>query len=138
MASYPARIRPDGSGFVVSFRDIPEALTSGETREQALEMAHDALETAMDFYFEDRRAVPLPSKPRRGEIEITLPASLFAKVLLLNSMIEDGITPSALARKMHTTPQTVNRIVDLRHSTKIDTIGEALQAMGKRLEISIA
>ena len=55
MLSYPARIRRDGEGFVVSFPDIPEALTGAETREEALAMAADALTTAMDFYFEDRR-----------------------------------------------------------------------------------
>lgn len=47
-------------------------------------MAKDALFTAMDFYFEDNRPVPLPSKARKGEVMmIALPASVFAKVLLL-------------------------------------------------------
>ena len=137
MSIYPARIQPDDAGFMVSFRDIPEALTSGATRDEALAMAGEALATAMDFYFEDRRLVPLPSRIRRGEVGISLPASLFAKVLLPNAMLEQQITPSALARKLHTTPQTVNRIVDLRHATKIDTIDQALGALGKRLELRV-
>ena len=61
MLSYPARMARDGEGFVVSFPDIPEALTSGASREEALVMAADALTTAMDFYFEDRRPVPAPT-----------------------------------------------------------------------------
>ena len=32
-------------GFVVTFRDIPEAITQGKTVEDALVMAKDALET---------------------------------------------------------------------------------------------
>lgn len=136
MLFYPARVTRCDDGFVVKFRDIPEALTSGATLEEALESAKDALTTAMDFYFEDRREVPPPSKPRRGEELIELPASLVAKVLLLNEMVRKRVTAAQLARKLQTTPQTVTRIVDLHHATKIDTIAAALEAMGKRLVIS--
>lgn len=34
-------------GFVVKFRDIPEAITQGETVEDALVMAREALEIAL-------------------------------------------------------------------------------------------
>ena len=67
MLSYPARIARDGERFMVSFPDIPEALTGAATREEALALAVDALTTAMDFYFEDRRQVPAPSAPKRGQ-----------------------------------------------------------------------
>lgn len=135
---YPAKIQPDGASFLVTFRDIPEAITSGKTGRHAESMARDALVTAMDFYFEDRRKVPPPSKPRRGEIPVPVAASVAAKVLLLNQMIDAGITASELARKLNTSPQAVNRIVDIHHATKIDTIAAALQAMGRRLELSVA
>lgn len=138
MHAYPARIRSDGSGFTVTFRDIPEAITSGTTREEAIEMAHDALSTAMDFYFEDRRPVPPPSAAKRGEVVIELPASVAAKVLLLNELVRQKVSAAELARRLDTTPQVVNRIVDLKHATKIDTIAEALNAIGRRLELSVA
>ena len=135
---YPAKIQPDGASFLVTFRDIPEAITSGKSGRHAESMARDALVTAMYFYFEDRRKVPPPSKPRRGEIAVPVAASVAAKVLLLNQMIDAGITASELARKLNTSPQVVNRIVDIHHATKIDTIAAALQAMGRRLELSVA
>lgn len=138
MLRYPADIEPDGDGFVVSFPDIPEALTSGGTKEEALAMAADALATAMEFYFEDKRQVPAPSKAKRGQVYIELPASLSAKILLLNEMLAQKITPTELARRLHTRPQDVNRIIDLEHTTKIDTIASALHVLGKRLEISVA
>ena len=138
MLSYPARIARDGDGFVVSFPDIPEALTGAATREEALEMAADALTTAMDFYFEDRRPVPAPSAPKRGQVLIDLPPSVGAKVLLLNEMLAQGTRPADLARRMNVRPQEINRLTNLRHPTKIDTIAQALRAMGKRLEMSVA
>lgn len=137
MLRYPALIEPDEDGFMVSFRDIPEALTSGKTVEEAREMAADALLTSMDFYFEDKRPVPSPSKAKKGEELVALPASVSAKVLLLNAMLSQGVTPSELARRMGTRPQDVNRIMDLGHTTKIDTIAAAFEAIGRRLELSV-
>ena len=128
---------PDDGGFVVTFPDIPEAITQGDTKEEAIVMAQDALETAIEFYFEDKRAVPTPSKLKRGQHAIELPTSLSAKVLLLNEMVTQKIRPVELARRLNTTPQEVNRLTNLRHTTRIDGIAAALQAMGRHLEISI-
>jgi len=137
MLSYPARVARDGDGFMVSFPDIPEALTGAPSREEALQMAVDALVTAMDFYFEDRRPVPSPSDLKRGQVLIDLPPSVGAKVLLLNEMLHQGTRPADLARLMNVRPQEVNRLTTLRHPTKIDTVAEALKALGRRLELSL-
>ena len=125
-------------GFVVTFPDIPEAITQGETREEALQMAQEALEAALEFYFEDKRSVPTPSKARRGQDAIELPASLSAKILLLNEMLVQNVRPAELARRLHTTPQVINRLTNLQHTTRIDGIDAALRALGKRLEIRLA
>jgi antitoxin HicB len=137
---YPALFEPaaEEGGFVVTFRDIPEAITQGDTEEEAMEMAEDALLTVMDFYFEDNRMVPQPSKPHKGERLVRLAPSVAAKVLLLNEMVAQKVTPSELSRRLHTTPQNVNKVIDLTHPTKIDKLDEALNALGKRLELSIA
>ena len=70
---YPAQFKFDYSGgFVVSFRDVPQALTQGETFEEALDMAQDALRTAMQFYEEDGKPLPMPSAPQHGDVMIEL------------------------------------------------------------------
>jgi antitoxin HicB len=136
---YPARFEPDeGGGYVVTFRDVPEAITQADTLEEARAMAADALLTAMEFYVEDRRPAPSPSAPKRGEELIALPASAAAKVLLLNELIRQKVTAADLARRLGTSPQNVNRLTDIRHPTKIDTIDEALQALGRQLELAVA
>ena len=101
-------------------------------------MASDALLTAMDFYFEDRREVPQPSAPKRGQVMVDLPASVAAKVLLLNELIRQGKKNADLARAMHASPQEISRLTDLKHATKIDAISDALRTLGKRLELSVA
>lgn len=69
---YPYDIKPDGKFFLVAFPDIPEAITQGETIEEARQAAADAFETALDFYFEDARVVPPPSCLRPGQDFIEL------------------------------------------------------------------
>ncbi len=136
---YPAKFtHAKEGGFVVAFRDIPEAITQGDSLEEATAMAEDVLVSAMDFYFEDHRAVPPPSPPKRGERLIELPPSVAAKVLLLNELVRSGLSNIELARRMGTRPQEVQRIVDLNHATKIDTIAAALAALGKRLDVRVA
>jgi antitoxin HicB len=130
---YPVKLEKDGEGFFVSFPDIPEAVTQGDTREEAFEMARDALVTAFEFYFEDNRPVPMPGN--EGEDFVTVPASVWAKVLLLNAMLETGTSNADLARLMNIKPQEVQRIVTLGHNTKIDTTQAALAALGKSLVI---
>src|SRR5580698_1912507 len=133
---FPARFaRAREGGFVVTFPDIPEAITQGENIDDAMIHAADALESALDFYFEEGRRVPMPSRPKRGQRMVELPASVSAKVLLLNEMIAQKVRPAALARRLRVTPQEVTRLIDLRHATKIDGIAGALKALGKTLEI---
>jgi antitoxin HicB len=135
---FPFKITPDEEFLMVTFPNIPEAITQGETIEQAIEVAQDALETALEFYFEDSRPVPEPSPIKRGQHFVELPASLTAKVLLLNEMIHQGVRPAELARRLGTTPQAVNRLTNLRHASKIDGIAGAMKALGKTLEIRAA
>ena len=135
MSAYPVSLKKDGKFILVTFPDIPEAITNGNNRDHALEMAAEALESAMDFYFEQRRAVPKPSKAKRGQPVVELPVSLSAKVLLLNEMIKQKVRPAELARRLHTSPQEVNRLTDIRHTSRIDGIAGAMKMLGKTLEI---
>jgi len=138
MRGYPVNLRKEGPFITVSFPDIPEAHTFGNSREHALAMAKEALETAMEFYFDDRRAVPAPSQAKRGQAVVELAPSVAAKVLLLNEMLRQKVRPVELARRIGATRQEVNRLTNLRHATKIDRIDEALRALGKRLYLDAA
>lgn len=136
MLRYPMKLKAaEEGGYVITFPDIPEAITQAENKTEATRRGADALESALDFYFEAGRRVPAPSKPRRGQLVIELPASLSAKVLLLNEMVAQKVRPAELARRLQVTPQEVTRLIDLRHTSKIDGIAGALKALGKTMEI---
>jgi antitoxin HicB len=136
MLRYPANFEPaEEGGFVVTFPDIPEAITQGEEIEDTMRHAADVLESALDFYLESERPIPKPSRPKRGQYMVELPASVSAKVLLLNEMIAQKVRPAELARRLQVTPQEVTRLINPRHKSKIDGIAVALKALGKTLEI---
>jgi antitoxin HicB len=136
---YPVRLKAaEEGGYIVTFPDIPEAITQGEDIEDALRHGADALESALEYYFDARRPVPLPSQPKRGQRVIELPASVAAKALLLNEMLRQKVRPAELARRLGTTPQQVNRLTNIRHVTRIDGIETALRALGKRLLLKVA
>ena len=138
MRAYPVNLRKDGKFILVTFPDIPEAVTQGRDRTEALKAAKDVLETAMDVYFDERRPVPAPSQPKRGQPVVEVPASLSAKILLLNEMLHQNVRPAELARRIGTSPQVVNRLTNIRHTSQIDGIDTALRALGKRLIVAAA
>lgn len=138
MLSFPALLEAQSDGgFCVTFRDIPEAITQGDNLEDAKKEAINALITAIEFHFEDNRKVPEPSAPKEGEILISLPPSVEAKVMLLNLMLQEHKRPVDLARALHVKPQIVTRIMDVHHATKIDTLAAAFQAFGRQLDIRV-
>lgn len=135
---YPATVESNNEGgFIAKFRDVPEAITEAWDLEELKNNARDALISAIDFYIEDRKAFPVGSTVKSEEIAIELPASVVAKVLLLNTMVQANVRPIDLARKMKVKPQEVTRLTDIRHATKIDTIQKALRALGKELVITL-
>ena len=77
---YPVDLTPDEGGFVVTFPDVPDAITQGDDVEHALAMAAEALESAIDLYFDAGRPSPLPSKPKRGQDVVELPGNVAARV----------------------------------------------------------
>jgi antitoxin HicB len=136
MLRYPAQFKAaEEGGFVVTFPDIPEAITQGESVEDAMLHAADALTSALDFYIEEGLPIPAPSKPKRGQHLVELPASYAAKIILLNEMEVQKVRPAELARRLKVTRQEVNRLIDWRHTSKIDAIAGALKALGKTIEI---
>jgi antitoxin HicB len=132
---YPVNLRKDGKFLLATFPDISEAVTQGETEREALQAAQEALETALDSYFDEQRTVPIPSKSKRGQPGIELPPSIAAKVVLMNEMVRQRVRPAELARRLNTSPRAVNRLVNLRYSSNIANIDEALKTLGKTLEV---
>jgi antitoxin HicB len=130
---YPIHIQLDTNGqYLVTFLDIPEAATTADTEGKALVMAVDALESALDFYFDDKRLVPPPSRVKRGQHFVDLPATVAAKAMVHNEMLAKGIKKAKLARRMNMAAPNVERIFHAKHGTKFETLKAAFAALGKK------
>src|SRR5690606_29377953 len=139
MLTYPLTLTGDTNGtFLVQFPDVPEAVTVAEDETEALVNGLEALEAAIEIYFDEKRVVPAPSKAKRGQPGVTLPALVTAKVLLANEMVSQGVRKAELARRLNVHMPQVDRLVDLRHSSKLENIEAAFHSLGKSLEIKVA
>ena len=135
---YPVHVYSNQEGgWIVEFRDIPEALTEIWSMDELQSTGLDCLVSAMEFYIKDGRKFPEPSKGEKGDFFISIPASVRAKILLLNTMIDDNIRTVDLAKKMHVRSQDVTRLLKISHTTKIDTLEQAFKALGKNIAVSI-
>jgi antitoxin HicB len=139
MLIYPVTLTPDSNGtFLVGFPDFPEANSVGDDEDEALLNAVDALETALEMYFDDRRPVPMPSKIRKGQTAVALPALEAAKILIWNEMHAQKLRKAELARRLNVHMPQIDRLFDLRHSSKLEFVEQAAKALGKTLSVSLA
>ena len=71
--AYPCELTPDEDGsFMATFPDVPEAITGGKDRTEALTMAEDALATALAGYVLAQWEFPTPSQPAAGQELVTV------------------------------------------------------------------
>ena len=86
--------RQEDGAILVSFPDIPEALTEGATEADALEQAQDCLIAALGGYVGARRPIPRPS-PARGRASVALPVLMAAKIARYEAMRAQGVSNTA-------------------------------------------
>ncbi len=125
------RDRKDG-GYIVSCRDIPEAITQGESMEDALSEAEGALQAAIEGRIEDGMEIPAPSSAKRGERMVSTPVTTALKAAVYAAMREQNVSKSELARRMHVHEKEARRMLDPNHPTKVPTLARALAALGRR------
>lgn len=136
---YPAMLTPDETdgGFVVTFRDWPEAITQGDAVEEALSEAADCLEEAVAARIDDGRDVPPPSAVLPGEYGVAVPIQTALKAALYLAVREAGVSKSELARRLGVHEKEARRLLDPRHASKAETLERALAAVGWRLAVEV-
>ena len=125
----------DEGGFFVSFPDVPEALTGGDDRAEALEMAEDALGAALSMYVKAREDIPVPSTAVEGQPLVAVPTIVAAKLALYTAMRRQGITKVALAERLGLSEGAVRKLCDPDHRSHISRVEEALRAVGRSLVV---
>jgi antitoxin HicB len=133
--AYPFEMEPQPEGgFTVTFPDVPEAITEGDTAAEARARAEDALVTALSFYTDDARPLPVPSAAR-GRPVAMVPPLVAAKLALHGAMLAAGLSNVELGRRLDLDEKAVRRLRDPLHRSHIGQVEAALRVLGKRLEV---
>lgn len=134
--AYAAEFEPTEreGGFVVSFPDVPEAITEGDDMADALVQASDALGVALLTYLEMDRALPAA----KAEGTLIYPAAEIAtKIAVIETFRASGISRTELARRLGKDEKEARRLLDPDTATKLPLLASALAAMGQRLVIGL-
>jgi antitoxin HicB len=129
--------RASRRGYVVSFPDVPEAITQGRDLPDARAMAEEALGLALLSYPERGLKLPKPRAGGKGRVPVAVIPEVAAKLAVLESFTAAGITKSELARRIGKDEKEVRRILDPKHATKLPALTAALRALGKRLVVGV-
>ncbi len=130
--------KDDNGTIMVTFPDFPEAATYGDDENEARLRAADALETAIEARIADREDIPAPTRAKKGESTIGLSTLMALKVELYREMRAQKVTKAKLARLLRWHAPQIDRLLDVRHHSRLDQMEAAFAALRKRISVKIS
>ncbi len=130
--------KDDNGTIMVTFPDFPEAATYGNDENEARLRAADALETAIEARIADREDIPTPTRAKKGESTIGLSTLMALKVELYREMRAQKVTKAKLARLLRWHAPQVDRLLNVRHHSRLDQMEAAFAALRKRISVKIS
>lgn len=136
---YPATLTSDAQqpGFVVTFPDVPEAITQGDDVPEALHQAADCLEEAIAGRIRRRESILEASAVGPDQYAISLPVSTAAKAALYLALQQARITQSELADRLRCDEQEVSHLLDPRRMANLSRLESALGPLGYQLSLGL-
>lgn len=134
---YAARVKRDSDGtYLVSFPDLPEALTSGATLNEALSEAEDCLDAALATRLLRREKIPAPTPARRGHRLVSVPLYLAPKIALWMAMSDQQTDEQGLGRLLGTNKTAVRQLLSPKSETTPEVIQKALAMLGRTVVLT--
>ncbi|HFI0036686.1 TPA: type II toxin-antitoxin system HicB family antitoxin [Streptococcus suis] len=120
MLLYPAIFTPDGQYTMVTFPDIPEAITQGKDFDEAYTMALEVLGFALEDYLEYPQATPIQElKKQYPDDDIALVA--------IDMLAYKKKYQSKKVRKNVTIPEWLNELAEEHNINFSQVLTEALE-----------
>jgi antitoxin HicB len=129
--------RQQNGWWLVRFPGVPEALTEGETEEEARANALDCVIAALEGYMKAGKPLPRQGAAQLGSDRAVLPSLATAKLAVYETMRTRGWSKAKLARELGMSENTVRRLLDLHHSSHMWIIDDALAKMNAELSIDL-
>ena len=122
---------------MAAFPDVPEAITGGKDRTEALTMAADALATALAGYAHAQWEIPTPSHPVAGQELVAVPTVVAAKLALYSAMRAQRISNGELASRLGISGSAVQKLIDPERHSHLAQVQKALRAVGRSLMVEV-
>ncbi|MFG6653047.1 hypothetical protein ACG0Z5_01000 [Scandinavium sp. M-37] len=139
MYTYPVSLThdPDTNSWIASCRDLPLMHSVGNSIEHALSEGVYGLVTAIAIEVDERRPIPTGSAPVNDEYPVSVPLLVAMKAALHNAMIETGTRKAELARKLEQKPPQIDRLLDVEHSSRVETVELALRKLDRSVTLTV-
>lgn len=137
-SGYAVTLARHGDAVLVSCPDIPEMHAVVYAHQRTEEEALDAIETALYGYMQDRRPIPAARTTARRRLMIYLPTLTKAKLALYGAVLGQDLSKAELARRLGLPRPSVDRLLDVRHGSRMEQLDAALQLLGRRLEVQVS
>ena len=135
--AYPCDAIPDEppGSYMITFQDLHEAVTGGESLGEAMENAAEVLELTLASRMKDGTCIPEPSRPIPGQDEVALSPNFAAKLALYLNIVRAGISREELARRIGASPEELDDLTDPCQTSPIGRLARALQVVGIRIVV---
>lgn len=131
--AYQAILEPqEGGGFCVTFPDVQGALTEGDSREEALFNAEEALSGVLETLMDLGEEIPVPAEYEGG---VWVYPSAQVQAALLVRFARKGRSLADLARALGTSWPSAQRLENPKTSPTLKQLQRAAAALGQRLVI---
>ncbi len=135
-ARFPAVLEPEASGgFFMRFVDVEGAMTDGETLDEALFNASEALSGILGWMLDENQPIPDPSPAGDGMVLAAPDARTQAALLIRRARGNRSL--AELARALQTSWPSAQRLENPRHSPTLRQLEKAVAALGKRLVLAL-
>ncbi len=135
---FAASIEPDpDGGFLVTFPDVPEAITCGDTVAEARIAGSEALGLALRGIAAMGRSLPRPQAEGQELVPIAVAPDTALKLAVVEAFAQSGLSKRELARRLGKAETEARRILDPDHSTKLPLLQATLALLGKDIVISV-
>lgn len=132
---YSARIRRESGKYLVTFRDIEGAITEGDTLEEAVFNASEALDGVLASMMDNGFDVPVPTVSKKGEYPIPVGLTVSAPLSLYMLRKRLNMTQAEVARRLKVSYQGYQQMERPGANITARRLQEAAAALGAVVEL---
>ncbi|MGB3049715.1 MAG: type II toxin-antitoxin system HicB family antitoxin [Polyangiales bacterium] len=139
MIQYQAKLHQEDGGYWVEFPDLPGCLTQGDSREEALERAREALSLWLEEARDPDWEIPVP-KSRRGKryVWVAPYEDVSIPLLIRHARQRKGFSQRELAKKLGMSVQQLQKLeCPGKSNPTVRTLAAVSEALDEQLRIEL-